>query len=153
MPRTLGTNLALLLCTSIPALAEEKVPGLDDAQGMTNDVQLIGWSKDEGRYALRVYDILPEPFGEEQPPLCKGYIDHAGKPFRGGLSLVLYEGNQRTGGWRIQEARTCTPPDTARERLVQAKAALAEQGIDLTLLGATVTASKEATRVSPVQSQ
>src|SRR5262245_15443566 len=97
--------IALLLCASGSALAEEKVPGLDKGQdimkhGLTHDVQLIGWSKDERRYALRVYErpIDGEGFDRDvgaKIAFCRGYLDHAGRPFRGGLSLVLYEGDRQ----------------------------------------------------------
>lgn len=130
--------LAAVLLALAPegAWAEEPVPSLDDQKATTLDVQILGWSADERRYALRVYDLI-EVFDEEDgPPACKGYVDHTGKKFLGGLSFVVYEGSRRIGGWRIQDAKKCTPPETARERLAQAKAALAEQGIDLTATGA-----------------
>lgn len=132
--------LAVVLLALAPgaAQAEEPVPSLDDQKATTLDVQILGWSADERRYALRVYDLI-ELFGEEEPPpACKGYVDHTGKKFLGGLSFVVYEGSRRIGGWRIQDAKKCTPPELARERLAQAKAALAEQGIDLTATGATL---------------
>lgn len=131
-------SAALLALTPSAALAEEKVPGLDNEKATTNEVQILGWSADEKRYALRVYD-LKELFGDEEPPpACKGYVDHKGQKFLGGLSFVLYEGGKRIGDWRIQDAKKCTPPETARERLAKAKAALAEKGIDLAATGATL---------------
>jgi hypothetical protein len=129
---------ALLVLPAGAALAQEAVPGLDTPKTTSHQVQLLGWSKNERRYALRIYDLLDLAGEEEEPPFCKGYVDHAGKKYRGGLSFVLYEGDKRIGAWRIQDLKTCTPPETARERLTQAKAALAEQGIDLAAPGVTL---------------
>lgn len=136
MLRLPGLLLAALALGPVSALAQEAVPGLDTPESMTHEVQLLGWSKDERRYALRIYDVLDLGGEEEPPPFCKGYVDHAGRKFRGGLSFVLYEGEKRIGAWRIQDLKTCTPLETAHERLAQAKAALAEQGIDLEATGA-----------------
>jgi hypothetical protein len=139
MSRAPGLLIATLLSLAPEAaLAQEAVPSLDTPMDSSHEVQILGWSKDERRYALRVYDLLDLAGEEEEPPSCKGYVDHEGKKFRGGLSFALYEGERRIGAWRIQEAGTCTPPETARERLAQAKAALTEQGIDLAAPGATL---------------
>ncbi|WP_147450317.1 hypothetical protein [Corallococcus carmarthensis] len=138
-----GALLATVLLALAPeaARAEEKVPNLADEKANTQEVQILGWSADEKRFALRVYDLTERWFGDSAPPpACKGYVDHKGEKFVGGLSFVLYEGGKQVGGWRIQDAKKCTPPETARERLAKAKAALAEKGIDLTATGATLAA-------------
>jgi hypothetical protein len=137
LPGWLLTTLLSLVPSAV--LAEEAVPGLDTSQTSTLEVQILGWSKDERRYALRVYDLVDLAGEERAPPFCKGYVNHAGKKFLGGLSFVLFEGTRRIAGWRIQDSGSCTPPEKARERLAKAKAALAEQGVDLTALGATLT--------------
>src|SRR5262245_62003734 len=123
--------LALGMCAASPVFADEEVLVLNKPEAQTHDVQMIGWSKDESRYALRVYELAPEVFDPDlhKVSFCKGYVDHTGKRFRGGLWLLFYVGNRQKGQWQIQDSRTCTPPETARDRLTQAKAALAEQGI------------------------
>jgi hypothetical protein len=122
------------------ALAQQAVPVLDNPKGINHEVQLLGWSKDERRYALRIYDldIAYEAAATSEP--CKGYVNHLGKPFYGGLSFALYEGMKQRSGWRIQgaEGYECTPPEKAREQLAQSKEALAKEGIDFTAVGATL---------------
>jgi hypothetical protein len=151
MTRLLAFSSALLLLLPGTALAKDKVPGLDELEASTQEVQLIGWSQDERRYALRVYDLQDLMGEEDPPPYCKGYVDHTGKKFRGGLSIVLYEGGKRIGSWRIQDWK-CTPPEKSRERLAQAKAALVEQGIDLTATGVTL-APPEKSRPKPSEQE
>jgi hypothetical protein len=136
-----GALLAALFSLSPgTAMSAEPVPGLDDQKARTTlEVQVLGWSADEQRYALRVYD-LTELFGDEAgPPACKAYVDHKGEKFLGGLSFVLYEGPRRIGAWRIQDAKKCTPPEVARQRLTEAKAALEKEGIDFKATGTTMT--------------
>jgi hypothetical protein len=137
MSRCSPLLLALLLLTSNAALAKGKASAkAPAAPEMPNDLQIIGWSKDEKRLAVRLYDLDGESNElDEPPPYCPGYINHKGKKFRGGLRFQLFEGAKALNTWNIQDARPCTPPDTARDRLAQAKAALTEQGVDLTAIG------------------
>jgi hypothetical protein len=130
--------LLLSLLLSSTALAQKEVPTLDNPQGINHEVQLLGWSKDERRYALRIYDlpIAYEAAATEAP--CKGYVNHLGKPFHGGLSFTLYEGTKRLSAWRIQDSDHCTAPEKARERLAKAKEELAKEGIDLSATGAVL---------------
>jgi hypothetical protein len=130
--------LALLLLTSTAALAKGKAPSkAPAAPDMPDDLQIIGWSKDEKRFAVRLYDLDVETNElDEPPPYCPGYVNHRGKKFMGALRLQLFEGKQPTGTWNIQDAQPCTPPGTARDRLAQAKTALAQQGVELSATGA-----------------
>jgi hypothetical protein len=141
MSRCSSCCLALLLLTSTAALARGKVaPKVDDSPEVLEDLQLVGWSKDEQQFAVRVY-ARTDPDGDalrEPEPYCPGYVDHRGKKFRGGLMLQSHDGKQFTGAWHIQDSNPCTPPETVRDRLAQAKAALSEQGIDLSAVGSTV---------------
>jgi hypothetical protein len=130
--------LLLSLLLSSTALAQSEVPALDNPQGINHEVSVLGWSKDERRYALRIYDlpIAYEAAATEEP--CKGYVNHLGKPFYGGLSFTLYEGTKRISAWRIQDTGSCTPPAKARERLAKAKEELAKEGIDVSAMGAVL---------------
>ncbi|WP_224240448.1 hypothetical protein [Hyalangium gracile] len=151
MSRGSSVFLALLLLTSSAAPARDKAPPKPDVSSdMPADFQLIGWSKDEKRFAVRRYDLSDsEDDLSEPPPYCPGYVNHLGKKFRGGLLLQLYEGTTATKTWGIQDSEPCTPPETARERLTQAKAALAEQGVDLLAVGAVVMPRKGARKATP----
>ncbi|MFL5347803.1 MAG: hypothetical protein ACJ8AT_23690 [Hyalangium sp.] len=141
MSRRSSSLLALLLLASSAALARGKPsPRLGDTPDTLDDLQLVGWSKDEKRFAVRVYNRT-DPAGDalsEPEPYCPGYVDHRGKKFRGGLMLQSHDGAQFTGTWHLQDTGQCTPPETMRDRLAQAKTALSEQGIELTAVGSTV---------------
>lgn len=137
MSRRASLLLALLLLTSNAALAKGKASAkAPTAPEMPHDLQVIGWSKDEKRFAIRVYELNGETNElDEPPPYCPGYIHHKGKKFRGALRLQLFEGDKALNTWNIQDAQPCTPPDVARDRLAQAQAALNEQGVELTAIG------------------
>ena len=118
--------------------------------------QLIGWSPDEQRYAFRTYS-LKEDDGLEteteewqkaheeveaynasrQGPegFCKGYLDHKGKPFKGSLTLVVFEGGKKLLTLPIQDEPRCTDTQVAAERLGEAKKKLLELGIDTGRVG------------------
>jgi len=142
--------LAVLLLTSNAALARGKAAASPRAApGMPDDLQLIGWSKDEKRFAVRLYESSEENNElDEPPPYCPGYVNHRGKKFVGGLRLQLFEGKQLTGTWNIQDPQPCTPPETARDRLAQAKAALAQQGVELSDMGGVAMPSQKAKTTS-----
>ena len=146
MARCSSVFLALLLLTSTAALAKSKAPARPPAAPeMPPDFQIIGWSKDEKRFAARVYDLDMENNElDEPPPYCPGYVSHRGKKFRGALRLQLFDGKQSTGTWNIQEAQPCTPPETARDRLAQANEALAQQGVDLLSVGGIAAPAQKA---------
>jgi hypothetical protein len=92
----------------------------------------IGWSADEQRVAVRVFEYAGE-FDDEENHDCPGYVDHKGETFRGALRFEVYEKGKRTATFPIQDSGKCTPPKTAKARLTQAKAELAKLGIDLAL--------------------
>lgn len=136
--------LTLFLVT--PALAGARDPVL----GMGTEpprVQLIGWSKDERRIAFRVYTrhvSFEENIGSEvtrvdplrgEDGYCKGYVDHEGRPFRGGLELAVFERGKEIEVLPIQLETECTAPKEAAEMLADAKKKLAQLGIDLTSTG------------------
>jgi hypothetical protein len=95
-----------LWLASSTAFAQKPVPGLDNPQGVNLDVQVLGWSKDEKRYALRIYDLEVSYEAAATSDLCPGYVNHEGKKFHGGLSFALYEGDKRLSAWRIQDERS-----------------------------------------------
>lgn len=146
MSRRSSFLLALLLLTSNAALAKGKASAkAPAAPEMPNDLQIIGWSKDEKRFAVRVYDLDAENNElDEPPPYCPGYVDHRGKKFRGALQLQLFAGKKATATWNIQESQPCTPPETARDRLAQAKAALTQQEVDLSSIGGVAVPAQKA---------
>lgn len=137
MSRCAPLLLALLLLASNAVLAKGKASAkAPAAPEMPTDLQLIGWSKDEKRFAVRIYELDGETNElDEPPPYCPGYINHRGKKFRGALRIQLFEGAKALNTWNIQDAQPCTPPAAARDRLAQAQAALSEQGVELTAMG------------------
>ncbi|WP_224368581.1 hypothetical protein [Hyalangium versicolor] len=139
--------LALLLFASSAVLAKGN-PALKSSVSpdAPADLQLIGWSKDEKRFAVRIYSLTDNESDDlnEPPPYCPGYMDHRGKKFRGGLRFQLYDGAKPVGDWPIQDLEKCTPPETARDRLSQANTALAQQEVDLRNLGTLVVPRKPA---------
>jgi hypothetical protein len=117
----LVAGVLALLCFALPARANPP------------SIQLLGWSGDEQRFAVREYDHtdLGESGMDEPPPPCPGYVDHEGKPFTGSLTLSVYEKGKQRDSFSIQDGAPCTPPKEAKARLAQAKQALAKLGIDL----------------------
>jgi hypothetical protein len=79
--------------------------------------QVIGWSSDETRFALRLYTRSPAPRGEQDPESCEGYVTAEGHPFRGSLAVLVYEGGRLLSLFPIQDAGPCTPLTQAQERL------------------------------------
>jgi hypothetical protein len=135
--------VALLLLTSSAALAKDKpAPKPDVLKGMPEHLQLIGWSKDEEWFAVRKY-ILTDDAGVRDDEFCSGYVNHRGKPFHGGLSIELYKGGIESQSWEIQSDHGCTPPEKARDKLAAAKAALAQRGIDPSVIGTVVPVSRK----------
>jgi hypothetical protein len=108
----------LALATALPAWANFQ------------SLEILGWSSDEQRFALRLYDE-EDSEGEEGKPYCPGYVDHQGQSFHGSLKLGVYEQGKKPTWFPIQDSGKCTPPKKARERLDKAKQELARLGIDL----------------------
>jgi hypothetical protein len=96
-------------------------------------LQVVGWSADEQRFAVRRFELEEgDPsMGDDEESFCPGYVDHEGKKFRGALKLAVYEKGKQLATYSIQDAGTCTPPKLARARLDRAKQELAKLGIDL----------------------
>lgn len=141
--------VALLLLTSNAALAKDKpAPKPDVFKGMPEHLQLIGWSKDEEWFAVRKYLLSTASEDDEG---CPGYVNHRGKQFNGGLSIVLYEGSHKSQSWAIQDERRCTPPEEARDKLAAAKAALAQRKIDPSVIGTVVLVSRKDKYASTAQ--
>jgi len=115
----LAATLLALLTVSLPAWAGEQ------------SIQLIGWSADEQRFAVRVYTDETSDMEAEEAPFCPGYVNHQGRKFRGSLTLAVYDKDQKPTGFPIQDSGKCTPPKKAKERLEKAKKELATLGIDL----------------------
>jgi hypothetical protein len=117
-------------------------------------VKLVGWSRDERRIAFRVYSWLngtyeahqvdeargevPRGDAEEEEEregpamgqMCKGYVDHRGRPFRGWMELQVFEQRKLVRILPIQDGLFCTPPEELARRRAGVKQKLAEMGID-----------------------
>lgn len=141
------------LCTLLAALpvhaaTDPLAQGTDD-----HDAQVIGWSKDGTRVAVRLYlfePFKPRPAFGEQPP-CPGYLTHEGNPFRGGLVLLAYERGRLVSSFPIRDANTCTPSAEAEKRLEAAKKKLGELGIRLDAPGQVLLAGVTGARVTVEQ--
>jgi hypothetical protein len=132
----LVASLLFLLALAPTAGAQPEDPL---ATGISDEAQVIGWSADEKRFAVRVYGLAGEDDSEAESPFCPGYVDHKGKKFRGSLTLAVYEEGKLLTSFRIQEWE-CTPPEQSRARLAEAKAEFAKLGIDMTKPGTEVLA-------------
>ncbi|EAU62582.1 hypothetical protein STIAU_6707 [Stigmatella aurantiaca DW4/3-1] len=95
--------------------------------------QVMGWSQDEKRFALRLYVRVQRPGQEGQtaPEACEGYVTPEGNPFHGSLSLLAYEGTRLLAQMPIQDAGACTPLSEAQKRLDAATKRLETLGIRL----------------------
>jgi hypothetical protein len=73
-PRLVITLLALLTF-ALPAWAAKQT------------LQVIGWSADEQRFAVRLYtdEISDLELEVQDIPFCPGYVNHEGKKFRGSM--------------------------------------------------------------------
>ncbi|WP_224250180.1 hypothetical protein [Hyalangium gracile] len=115
----LAVSLLALLTAALPAWADKE------------SLQIIGWSADEQRFAVRVYTDETTGMEAEDEPFCPGYVNHQGEKFRGSLMLGVYDKDKKPTWFDIQDSGECTPPKKAKERLEKAKKALAALGIDL----------------------
>lgn len=119
---------AFLAALPVHAATDPLAQGTDD-----HDAQVIGWSHDGARVAVRLYlfePFKPRPAFGERPP-CDGYLTHEGNPFRGGLVLLAYERGRLVSSFPIRDANTCTPSAEAEKRLEAAKKKLGAMGIQL----------------------
>jgi hypothetical protein len=119
MPSTrLFAALLAFLAVSLPAEALEE------------SFEIIGWSADEQRFAVRQFALDTTDMGGNET-YCPGYVDHKGEQFRGALKLGVFEKGKKPTWFPIQDNGKCTPPKKSRERLEKAKQQLATLGIDL----------------------
>ncbi len=123
-------SATVLVLLSLPAQASKDplARGTED-----HEAQVIGWSADEQRFAVRLYLRDPSSFErrDDEPIACAGYETHEGKPLRGGIVVLAYEGSRLLATFPILDRNTCTPLDEARKRLEVAKKKLGARGIDL----------------------
>jgi len=126
--RTLGICALLLMVLPAHAAKDLLAQGTDD-----HEAQIIGWSADGKRFAVRLYvrDPLTSQRVDEEPTTCEGYLNHEGNPFRGGLFLLAYERSRLLSTFPIHDKERCTPPDEAKQRLENAKKRLGALGINL----------------------
>ncbi|MDC0707774.1 hypothetical protein POL68_04770 [Stigmatella sp. ncwal1] len=104
------------------------------AKGQGDHVaQVIGWSQDEKRFALRLYAHAQRPAQgvETAPEACEGYVNPEGNPFHGSLAVLAYEGTRLLALFPIQDEGACTPLSEAQRRLDAATKRLASLGIPL----------------------
>ncbi|MFL5349728.1 MAG: hypothetical protein ACJ8AT_33440 [Hyalangium sp.] len=124
---------ALLLTLPVQAAAPDPlVQGTED-----HEAQILGWSADGKRFAMRLY--LHPPFtsraAPNPPPYCEGYVNHENHYFHGGLVWLAYERGHLLDSFVILAPDTCTPIPEAEQRLAAAKKKLAELGISLEATG------------------
>jgi hypothetical protein len=124
------------------------------AQGTEeHDAQVIGWSGDGKRFAVRLYFL--EPFTPRESmddvPPCDGYVTHEGNPFRGGLVLLAYERGRLLSTFPIRERERCTPTAEAEKRLEAAKKRLEALGIRLDATGKEILSTLNAPSITVEQ--
>jgi hypothetical protein len=124
------------------------------AQGTADhDAQVIGWSGDGKRFAVRLYFIdpfIPRPAFGEQPP-CEGYVNDEGNAFRGGVVLLAYERGKLLSSFPIRDAEKCTPPAEADKRFEAAKKKLGGLGIKLEATGQEILSALSAPTITVEQ--
>jgi hypothetical protein len=131
---------ALLAALPAHAATDPLAQGTED-----HDAQVIGWSSDGRRVAVRLYLIepfTPRPAFGELPP-CEGYVNHEGNAFRGGVVLLAYERGRLLTSFPIRDAERCTPPAEADKRLEAAKKKLGALGIQLEATGQEILSALE----------
>lgn len=119
---------ALLFVLPAHAAEDPLTKGQDD-----HVAQVLGWSADEKRFALRLYVHVPltsDQVGKETA-FCEGYDDPEGNPLRGGVFVLAYEGSRRLALFPIQDLGPCTPLEEAQNRLTEAMKQLGTLGIRL----------------------
>ena len=127
LPRLLGLCLVVL---ALPASAarDPLAQGTED-----HEAQVIGWSADEKRYALRLYlrESTLHERKDDEIIACEGYVTHEDHPLRGGMVLLAYERGRLLSSFPIYDSDKCTPPDVSKKRLEDAKKKLSGLGIKL----------------------
>jgi hypothetical protein len=146
-PVTVGVVVLLLTApahgraTGVAAPVDPLAAAADSAG--VQKAQIIGWSEDGTRFAVRLFELEPEDDMGDEAPYCKGYIDHEGKRFRGSLTLLVYEGKELLEAHPIQEAEKCTKGKEAKSRLAWAKASFERLGVSLERKGTALTPRKK----------
>jgi hypothetical protein len=138
------------LCALLAALPAHAAPD-PLAQGKEDhSAQVIGWSADGKRVAVRLF--LTAPFMPRQAvgdvPLCEGYVNPEGNPFRGGAVLLVYERGRLLSSMPVRDADKCTPPAEATKRLEAARKKLSTLGIQLEVPGQELLAELNASQIS-----
>jgi hypothetical protein len=119
---------ALLLALPARAATDPLAQGTED-----HEAQVIGWSADEKRFAVRLYlrDAAHIERRDDEIVACEGYVTHEEHPLRGGLVLLAYERGRLLSTFPIYDRDKCTPPDVSKKRLADAKKKLGALGINL----------------------
>jgi hypothetical protein len=118
-----------------------------------HDAQIVGWSADETRFAIRLY--LRDTFATRQflndPIPCEGYVNHEGNTFLGGVVLLVYERGKLLHHFPIRDTDRCTPPDEASKRIDKATKRLTAMGINLHTPGTQIVSTLDQPRISVEQ--
>ena len=144
---------SLGLCALLAALPVDAATDPLAQDTNDHDAQVIGWSADGKRVAVRLYlfePFKPRPAFGELPP-CDGYLTHEGNPFRGGVVLLAYERGRRVSSFPIRDTDKCTPSGEAEKRLEAAKKKLGALGIQLDATGQELFAGINASSVTVEQ--
>ncbi|MDY7227874.1 hypothetical protein [Hyalangium rubrum] len=131
--RALGL-CALFLALPAHAATDPLAQGTED-----HEAQLIGWSSDEKRFALRLYlrDAAITDGSHTDPVACEGYLTNEGNPLHGGLVVLVYERGRLLSTFPIYDREKCTPPEESKKRQEAAQKKLDALGIKLDARGQT----------------
>lgn len=102
-------NVVLLGVVTAPPHVDQPAPPLREWEALTR-IELAGATN--GAAVFRVFDQQ----GATLPAPCPGYLDGQGKPFAGGLSLVIPVEFGSPDAWRIQDDPTVPGASAARAR-------------------------------------
>ncbi|HEX8700145.1 MAG TPA: hypothetical protein VF815_14970 [Myxococcaceae bacterium] len=131
LPRLLGLCLVVL---TLPAFAatDPLAQGTED-----HEAQIIGWSADERRFAVRLYvrEAAHLERKDGEIAACEGYLTHEEHPLRGGMVLLAYERSRLLSSFTIYDSNKCTPPDVFKKRFDDAMKKLSGLGINLSTPG------------------
>jgi hypothetical protein len=127
LPRLLSLCV-LMLALPASAAKDPLAQGTED-----HEAQVIGWSADEKRFAVRLYlrEAALHERKDDEIIACEGYLTHEEHPLRGGMVLLAYERGRLLSTFPIYDNNRCTPPDESKKRLEDAKKKLSGLGINL----------------------
>jgi hypothetical protein len=128
------------LCVLVLAIPASAAAAAKDplAQGTEDhEAQVIGWSADEKRFAIRLYvrESALHERKDDEIVACEGYTTHEEHPLRGGMVLLAYERGRLLSTFPVFDYNRCTPPDEATKRFEAANKKLIGLGIDLNAPG------------------